>query len=89
MKNPHNWLTNVGDDLWECMYCKTQGSFDEMNEPDAKAIGIEYVPCTYEYPPCDSCGQTPTCAPDCKGVVAAIAGLNSNEKIHVAGKHLH
>lgn len=28
--------------------------------------------CTYDYPPCTTCGQTPECAADCGAVLAAL-----------------
>lgn len=67
--NPHNHLTALGPPgqpgrRWECRYCKMVGTFDEL----------EAVACTYVYPPCESCGETPLCAPDCKGVAEALAG---------------
>lgn len=56
--NPHNLLTRQGappKDAWHCKYCNAKGTLKEL---EAKA-------CTYVYPPCDVCGQTPECAPDC------------------------
>ena len=63
--NPHNWLSRIGappTDHWECQYCHARGSYDEL----------EALPCTYQYPPCQACGQTPLCAPDCRGIVQAL-----------------
>ncbi len=65
--NPHNWLTALDppytdDRRWRCNYCKLEGTFEE----------VQAVECTFVYPPCDSCGLTPTCAPDCKGAAAAL-----------------
>ena len=47
---------------WRCRHCGVEGLFDD----------VRAVACTYEYPPCDVCGQAPECAPDCAGVLAAL-----------------
>jgi hypothetical protein len=56
---------------WRCLFCKLEGPLDELRK---KA-------CTYVYPPCEACGQTPECALDCPAVVAAL----SDKNIHVVG----
>lgn len=43
---------------WRCQYCRAEGTL----------AALEAVECTHVYPPCKSCGQTPTCAPDCAAV---------------------
>ncbi len=77
MKNPHNYLSKVchpgvgvscadfepHDPVWECQYCGEVGTTDALRT-DA---------CSYVYPPCKHCGQTPECALDCKGVWAALS----------------
>jgi len=63
--NPHNWLSRLGEpplDRWQCQYCRVVGAFDEL-------IRIE---CTYQYPLCEHCGQTPQCAPDCPGILRML-----------------
>lgn len=63
--NPHNHLIRQGKspkDLWQCYYCKQSGTYDEMETKE----------CSYAYPPCKYCGQTPLCAPDCKGMIALL-----------------
>lgn len=62
--NPHNSLkkTYKGLDHWKCKYCGMEGTYAELNA----------VECPYEYPPCKYCGETPLCAPDCKGIVMAL-----------------
>ena len=60
-----------GVDLWQCSACGVIGSYDEVRE----------VECTYEYPPCEYCGQTPECAPDCEGITKALSDPN----VYVAG----
>jgi hypothetical protein len=67
--NPHNLLVAIdppGQRLrrWRCLYCGAEGLFEQLFTANE---------CTHEYPACESCGQTPTCAPDCIGVAAALA----------------
>lgn len=64
--NPHNWLTklNAKHGIWFCNYCGLVGTYDEL----------ENAECDYVYPPCDYCGETPLCAPNCTGVISAMAG---------------
>jgi len=70
-KNPHNSLSRlsplgvVGD--WECTYCGWVGAWEDENK----------VACTYEYPPCKSCGLTPICAWDCTGIETALSNPNA------------
>ena len=49
--------------------------------PASGAVGrweeVNAVECTHVYPLCEHCGRSPTCAPDCVGVHAALAGLRS------------
>jgi hypothetical protein len=80
--NPHNSLIALDPPRshpprrWRCSYCGTEGLYDD----------VEAVECTYEYPPCEYCGQTPTCAPDCKGIALALSGkLTPEIELHVAG----
>jgi hypothetical protein len=47
---------------WMCTYCKLTGTLEE----------IRAVACSYVYPPCEYCGQTPECAINCAGIVAAL-----------------
>ncbi len=58
-RNPHNWLSRTNElgieGEWRCNYCSAEGTDDELSKVD----------CAYEYPPCESCGLTPLCAPDC------------------------
>jgi len=74
MKNPHNLLVALDPPRdapprrWRCRYCGVEGLWEEV---DAAA-------CTYVYPPCDHCGQTPTCAKDCAGIAMALASLDPN-----------
>lgn len=73
MKNPHNWCSAIDPPRrhpprrWRCRYCDAVGTLNEL----------EAVDCTYEYPPCRSCGMTPTCAPDCPGIAAVLGSLGS------------
>jgi hypothetical protein len=58
--NPHNYLSALdprgpADRRWECQYCGDTGTYEELL---TRA-------CSYPYPPCESCGQTPECARDC------------------------
>jgi len=47
---------------WRCFYCKAEGLFEEL----------QAIACTHVYPPCEFCGQTPICAPDCAGCLALL-----------------
>lgn len=72
--NPHNYLKRVGEpprDLWCCEYCKDEGTMEALR---SRA-------CTFVYPPCEHCGQTPECAKDCAG----MAGVLSMPGIYVIG----
>jgi hypothetical protein len=48
--------------MWQCDYCHAVGTFEEL----------EALECSYVYPPCEHCGQTPTCAQDCPGVLGLL-----------------
>lgn len=75
--NPHNYLEALDPPRkhpprrWKCYWCHAEGTYEEL----------QAIECTYEYPPCEVCGQTPECAPDCAGMAAAL----SNPRIHIAG----
>lgn len=77
MKNPHNLLVAIDPPRadpprrWRCHWCHMEGLFDDL----------QAVACTFVYPPCDYCGQAPTCARDCPGVAAALAG----DDVYIAG----
>lgn len=77
VKNPHNWTTCIQEvprpenRIWRCNYCKMEDTYDALHD---KA-------CTYKYPPCKSCGQTPECAPDCSGIAEAL----SDEGVYLVG----
>lgn len=73
MPNPHNWLTALDppgnyDRRWRCNYCDEEGLFGELMGPEASE-------CSFDYPPCEHCGQTPECAPDCMGAWSALKGV--------------
>lgn len=77
-KNPHNYLSRQGEpplDKWKCEYCGIEGTFDE----------VEAIECSYKYPPCEYCGQTPICASDCKGVALALSEELTDTKTYLAG----
>ena len=69
--NPHNWVSRIDRDtrnrskglLWLCRYCSVLGTLEELDK----------LPCSFEYPPCDYCGDTPTCTRDCKGMAAVLS----------------
>jgi hypothetical protein len=44
------------------MYCKAFGKWDELAK----------IECTFVYPPCTACGQTPECAIDCPLIMAIL-----------------
>lgn len=67
-KNPHNWLSAISpphtpNRRWRCRYCQAEGTFDELNA----------VACSYVYPPCEYCGETPLCSRDCVGIAMALS----------------
>lgn len=77
-KNPHMSITRVGvngTDNWKCDYCNAQDTYEAIHETE----------CAYEYPPCPHCGQTPECAPDCKGMMALMQTLIDSPDVYVAG----
>ena len=81
--NPHNSciaLTPPGQPnrVWQCRFCGAEGQFDEMMGP------AQSIECSYVYPPCTTCGQTPTCAQDCAAVLGALA--NTPPGVVVIGK---
>lgn len=67
--NPHNWLTAVTPRgrvpirRFKCQWCGDVGTYEELL---TRACG-------YVYPPCQHCGETPTCAQDCSGILAVLA----------------
>jgi hypothetical protein len=66
--NPHKWIERTAGppvDRWRCQYCAAEGTFAEL-----KAVA-----CAHVYPPCQHCGQTPECAPDCKGIAGSLDPL--------------
>jgi hypothetical protein len=74
--NPHNSLLAIDppgtqNRRWRCQYCGVEGFYENLRT----------VACTYVYPPCDHCGETPECAPDCKGIAAAL----SDGGVYLAG----
>ncbi len=73
--NPHNYLKAIdppGTDnrRWECQYCHQVAPFEELRK----------IECTYVYPPCKHCGQTPECAADCPGIM----GILKSPAVHLA-----
>jgi len=80
--NPHNSLVALDPPRkhpprrWRCSYCGIEGTLEEVNA----------VECSYEYPPCEYCGQTPECAIDCPGISMALSGeLTPEVDVHIAG----
>ncbi len=68
-RNPHNCLMALsppGEEnrRWYCKYCGAEGLYEEL-----QAAG-----CSYTYPPCKYCGQTPECALDCPGMMELLSG---------------
>lgn len=68
-KSPHMWFTALDPPRpdyqsrrWQCQYC---GAADTLEK-------LRAIACTYVYPPCKTCGQTPECAPNCKTVLGAL-----------------
>lgn len=70
---PHLLLSRVraGVDDWRCSYCGQQGPMARLQNTD----------CTHVYPPCESCGEHPYCAPDCSGIAEVLGADN----VYVAG----
>jgi len=80
LMNPHNdCVTNdppgPGNRRWTCRYCGASGALDDLVGPG------QLAPCTYVYPPCTTCGQTPVCAADCAAVWGALANLPPGVKL--------
>jgi len=82
--NPHNRLTRIDavppwplplppveTVRWRCYYCDAEGTWEELHS----------IACSYVYPPCPSCGQTPECALDCRAIAKALAGPG----VHIIG----
>ncbi len=74
--NPHMTLLRASPkgtspSLHRCQECNIVGTLKEVN----------VVPCTFEYPPCKSCGNTPICAWDCKGIWEVF----NNPDVYVTG----
>lgn len=66
--NPHAHLVPLDKKgtaarRWRCQFCGDSGALAALQ---ARA-------CSYVYPPCEHCGQTPECALDCPGIVAALS----------------
>lgn len=82
-KNPHMYLSSLTSGgalfspaemrarLWRCAYCKDVGTLEALR---SRA-------CIYVHSPCEVCGQTPECAPDCAGVLAILGA----PEVHVVG----
>ncbi len=71
---PHMHLERTAKppiDAWRCVPCGMTGTMREL----------QAIECAAVYPPCKVCGQTPECAPDCAGVLAALASVG----VHVVG----
>lgn len=70
---PHMLMSRIaeGKPEFRCDYCGQQGTIAHLESFD----------CTHYYPPCESCGENPYCAPDCPG----IAEVLSQEGVYVAG----
>jgi hypothetical protein len=73
--NPHNHIVAIDppgttNRRWECQYCQEMGSCDDLTGQTQKNA------CTYVYPACPHCGQTPECAADCAGIAAALGSPN-------------
>jgi len=71
--NPHNYLKKIDWEklIWKCQYCGVIGTIEELDK----------IECSYQYPPCRWCGQTPICASDCIGIRIAL----SDPRIYIAG----
>ncbi len=70
--NPHQYLKRVGQpptDRWCCQYCGAEGAYAALLK----------IACSHVYEPCKHCGQTPYCAEDCAGIMAAL----SDPSVHV------
>lgn len=61
--NPHKWIEVLSEPgtenpKWQCVYCRAFDTYDKLHA----------IECSYVYPPCRFCGETPTCAPFCSGI---------------------
>lgn len=78
--NPHNHIVALDPPgsagrHWRCRFCGEVGLCKDLVGPKQKN------PCAYTYPPCDVCGQTPVCAPNCAGILGALGASG----VHVIG----
>lgn len=75
-KNPHMWLTALDPPRdfpprrWRCQYCNETGLMDDLRA----------IACSYVYPPCKDCGQTPECSLTCAGIARALG----DPSVHIA-----
>lgn len=68
--NPHNSVSRLNPELWQCDYCGIVAS--TMEE-------IDLLECTHVYPECATCKQTPLCAPKCGSYEAKSLSLADGE----------
>jgi len=69
---PHMLVSNMGDGWARCDLCGYIDAYDNLRLLDC------YNP---DLSPCQSCGGTPYCAPDC----ALVADMLGDPKVYVAG----
>lgn len=75
--NPHNAIVRQGEpplDKWKCRYCGAEGTYGHLLS----------VPCTYLYPACKTCGQTPLCAPDCEAMLHVLTSDPEADSVRYA-----
>lgn len=51
-------LVSISEGIARCDYCGWSGPYSALGDS----------PCTYDYPPCERCGGTPECLPDCSAI---------------------
>ena len=72
---PHLVCTNNREGKSQCVHCGA------VMRQDAEWVYTEEIGCTERNPPCEWCGESPLCAPDCVGIRMAL----SDPEVHVIG----
>lgn len=74
--NPHGHMVpldpkGTANRRWRCKFCDARGTLP----------ALQALACTFVYPACKHCGQTPECAADCPAIIEAL----SDPRVRVIG----
>ncbi len=72
---PHLTCRNNKDGKSQCVYC------GEVMRQDDKWVYFEEISCTERKQPCQWCGESPLCAPNCVGIRMIL----SDPEVYVTG----